>query len=351
MHRAILGASLFFFSTCAAFGQSVGSPAFDVASVKPAEPPAQMGMMRVRMSGGPGTPDPGQLTYTNVTLKNVLMNAYGVKGYQISGPKWLESERFDIVAKIPTGTTKEDFKLMLQNLLAERFKLTLHHETKELPMYSLVVGKGGSKLKEVVDETPAPGATPPSGAATASGPSASGPSAFAPPPPPPPSGGGSGSFGGSFGAGGGAAPVRLSMGADGTPKMPAGMMPKGGLMVMMMNGRLRMAGSGSISQLTEMLTNQLGRPVEDHTDLKAKYDLTLDFAPENNGGPMGMMMAPPPGHDGAPGGGAPMAAAPENAGPSIHTALQEQMGLKLEQKKGPVDLLVIDRLEKTPTEN
>ncbi|MCX6626267.1 MAG: TIGR03435 family protein [Candidatus Solibacter sp.] len=98
MQRAILGAGLIIFTSWAAFGQAAAeSPTFEVASVKPAEPPPA-GMMRVMMRGGPGTADPGQLTYSNVSLKNVLMNAYGVMGYQISGPKWLDSERFDIVA-------------------------------------------------------------------------------------------------------------------------------------------------------------------------------------------------------------------------------------------------------------
>ena len=130
MRRATLGFGLIFLTCCAAFGQAAAdSPTFEVASVKPAEP--QTGMaIRVMMRGGPGTPDPGQLNYSNVSLKNVLMAAYAVKGYQINGPKWLDSERFDIVAKIAPGATKEQFQLMLQNLLAERFKLTLHRETK-----------------------------------------------------------------------------------------------------------------------------------------------------------------------------------------------------------------------------
>src|SRR5947207_312669 len=139
MYRTILSASLAVLSCGAAFGQA--SPSFEVASVKPAEAPSTPGMLRVGMRGGPGTPDPGQITYSNVSLKNVIMNAYNVKGYQITGPKWLDSERFDIVAKVPKGATKEEFRLMLQNLLAERFKLSLHHESKELPIYGLVVGK------------------------------------------------------------------------------------------------------------------------------------------------------------------------------------------------------------------
>src|ERR1035437_703025 len=327
MQRAILGASLVIFTSCAAFGQGAAeSPTFEVASVKPAEP-QPMGMMSIMMRGGPGSPDPGQITYSGVSLKNVLMSAYAVKGYQINGPKWLDSERFDIVAKIPKGATKEQFQLMLQNLLAERFKLTLHHETKELPVYALVVGKGGPKMKESVEDD----ATAPGAAGTG------GPSAAAPPPPPPPPG--------SDGAG----PIRLKGGAEGMPQLPANT-GKNNMMMMMTNGRMRLVASHRpVAALTEMLANQLGRPVVDATELKANYDFNLDFAPEGMSGPMGIMPPPPP--DGGPGGGGPMVSASDPGGPSIFTALQEQLGLKLEQRKAPVDLLVIDRLEKVPTEN
>ena len=155
MLRAIMSAGLVVFTSCAAFAQTAEtSPSFEVASVKPAAP-ITGNFIRVGMRGGPGTPDPGQITYTNVTVKNVLTIAYGVKSFQISGPGWLDSERYDIVAKLPRGATKAEFMVMLQNLLAERFKLTLHREKKELPMYALVVGKNGPKLKESVDG-PAP---------------------------------------------------------------------------------------------------------------------------------------------------------------------------------------------------
>ena len=341
MQRKILSASLMVLSCGAAFGQ--GSPAFEVASVKPAEPPSA-GMMglRVGMRGGPGTPDPGQINYSNVTLKNVIQNAYGVKGFQITGPKWLDSERFDIVAKVPQGATKEEFKLMLQNLLAERFKLTLHRESKDMPMYALVVGKNGPKMKEVVDENPVPGTT----ASAPGGPSGSGgPSAFAPPPPPPPSNGPNTGF-----AMGGAAPARISVGADGQIKLPPGM-GKGGLMMMMSAGRMHLVGNGQpVAALVEAISNQMGRPVIDETGLKGKYDFDLDYSPEGmTGGPMGMM--PPMPHGDGPGGAAPISASPESAGPTLTTALKEQLGLQLESKKGPVEMLIIDRLEKTPTEN
>src|SRR5271157_134132 len=170
MLRAIMSAGLVVFTSCAAWAQTAeNSPTFEVASVKPAAP-LTGNMIRVMMRGGPGTPDPGQITYNNVTLKDVLTNAYGVKRFQISGPGWLDSERFDIVAKLPRGATKAEFMVMLQNLLAERFKLTLHREKKDLPMYALVVAKNGPKMKESVAPAPQAGAPGAEGPPDAAGP-------------------------------------------------------------------------------------------------------------------------------------------------------------------------------------
>lgn len=335
MLRAIVGVGLVAFSCGAAFGQSSETlPSFEVASIKPAAP-MQAGRIMVRMSGGPGTPDPGQMTYTNVSLKNVLTNAYNVKGYQIQGPDWLDSARFDITAKVPLGTTKEQFRLMLQSLLAERFKLTLHHATKDMPMYALVVAKGGSKLKESPDD---PSST------DAGGPNASGPGA------------GGSNVGGPAAGGGPSASFNkgdIKMGKDGFPQLPPGA-GRGAVMMMNMNGKMKMQSSKqTMSGFVDMLANQVDRPVVDQTNLTGKYDYTLEFAPgDNRGGMMRGAMAgmpmPPPGADGGgAGGGAPDA----EAGPTIFSALQEQLGLRLEAKKGPVDLLVIDSIEKTPTEN
>lgn len=325
MLRAIMGAGLVVFSWGAAFAQSSETlPSFEVASIKPAAP-MEGGRIMVRMAGGPGTPDPGQLTYTNVSLKNVLQNAYNVKGYQIQGPDWLDSARFDITAKVPLGTTKEQFRLMLQSLLSERFKLTLHHSTKDMPIYALVVAKGGSKLKESPDDPPP---------TDASGPNAGGPGA----------GAASGGPSVNFNKG------DIKMGKDGFPQLPPGA-GRGATMMMNMNGKMKMQSSKqTMSSFVDMLANQLDRPVVDQTDLKGKYDYTLEFAPGDRGGMRGAMAGmpmpmPPPG--GGEGGGAPDA----DAGPTIFSALQEQLGLRLEGKKGPVDLLVIDSIEKTPTEN
>jgi uncharacterized protein (TIGR03435 family) len=306
MKRTFAAAAVVALSSPFCFAQTGNlSPSFEVASIKPAPPPSDPHRFMVGMRGGPGTPDPGQITYSNVNLHNVLMQAYDVKEFQISGPGWLATERYDITAKVPAGTTKEQFRLMLQNLLAERFKVSLHHETKELPMFALVVAKSGVKMKESPDAPPAPTED-------------------------------------------GAPPRQPVMGKDGMPQMPPGGM-RGGMMMSMNAGRMRMQASAvQIGQLVNMLSNQLSRPVVDQTGLTGKYDYTLDFAPEPGQahGPMGAPMGGP-----GPAAGGGTTDANDQAGPNLVTAVQEQLGLKLEAKKGPVDLLVIDRAEKTPTEN
>lgn len=312
MRRGLRALPLAVMLACAAAAQTGDHPTeFEVASVKPSAP-QEMNRSFVRMGGGPGTNDPGQITYTNVPLRSLLANAYGVKGYQITGPGFLDTERFDVLAKVPKGTSKDDAKLMLQNLLAERFQLKLHREQKEQSIYALVVGKNGPKLKESAPE-PAP-------------------TGDAPAPPSPPPGG------------------RMVMGKDGMPQLPRG---GRGMMMMIGNGRFRMRGNGqAISAVTDMLSNQLGRPVVDQTGLTGKYDIELEFMPEEGSmmrGPMGGMPMPPPGAGPgpAPGDGA----QDSSPAPNLFTAVQEQLGLKLEPKKGPVEQLVIDHIEKTPVEN
>ncbi|HZL56455.1 MAG TPA: TIGR03435 family protein [Bryobacteraceae bacterium] len=278
----------------------VYAQSFDVASIKP-HPPSGDGRIRVMMGGGPGTPDPGRLNYENVSLKNMVTTAFDIKGYQLTGPVWLDSERFDVTAKIAPGATKEQFRTMLQNLLTDRFNMTFHREKKELSAFVLVVGKGGSKLKgseETADDKD---------------------SAPAPQPGPGP----------------------MKRGKDGFPELPAG---REGSFMSMMPGKAKLvANHASVSRLVEMLGNQLDRPVVDETGLKGNYDITLYFEPEMRGAPGGAM--PRPGEGGAP---------PTTEGetyPTLITAIQEQLGLKLESKKAPIDLIVIDRMEKAPTEN
>lgn len=296
MHRTIF----VLLASSAAIGLAADGPHFEVASVKPAAPLTPGPGLRIGPSGGPGTSDPGQVTYRSMPLKFLLTLAYGVKNYQITGPGWLDTERYDIIAKIPPDTNKEQFALMLQSLLADRFNLTLHRETKDLPLYELVVAKSGPKLKPYVDD----------------------PNAAPMPPPGTP----------------------LQMGKDGFPKIPPG-----ANIMMMMNGRIRMGASKqTIARLADTLSGQLGKPVVDKTGLTGEYDFTLDFSTEGLAQPG--FAPPPPPPPGAAGGPTPGPALDQDA-PTLLAAVQEQLGLKLDSKKGPLDLLVIDHADKVPTEN
>jgi uncharacterized protein (TIGR03435 family) len=133
MSRSVLAA----LTLAAAFGQST-PPAFEVASIRPVK------SMKDRKSL---TVDPGRITYVNVTLQDCILAAYGVKPYQISGPGWLDTERYDISAKAADAVPTPELMRMLQTLLADRFQLKLHHETRELSVYALVVAKNGPKLQ------------------------------------------------------------------------------------------------------------------------------------------------------------------------------------------------------------
>jgi uncharacterized protein (TIGR03435 family) len=295
---------------------------FEVASIK-ASAPLGNGPIRIGRGGGPGSNDPGRVNYYNSALRDLLMNAYGVKRNQVSGPDWLDSERFDIVAKVPEAATKEQVSIMLQNLLADRFKAVVHRETKELPIYALVVGSKGPKLKDAAP----PAAQPAEGGRG---------DAMPPPLPGPP-----------------------KMDAEGCPQPPPAFAGRGMNLVMMtLNGACMVSTGQTISNFADMLSNQFDRPVVDQTGLKGKYDFKLRYDPSSMPGRRGMgmfmMAGPPPG--GMPGGGGdggrrgPDAQEREPA-PNIFAAVQEQLGLKLEAKKAPVELLVIDHIEKTPTEN
>src|SRR5689334_11986203 len=106
MIRTVLGTTLMALASCAAFAQTAGGPAFDVASVKPAPPPTGKGFM-VMMNGGPGSHDPGRVNFTNVSLREMVRMAYELKDYQITGPDWMATARFDVVATLPPTTPKD----------------------------------------------------------------------------------------------------------------------------------------------------------------------------------------------------------------------------------------------------
>ncbi len=311
MMRALAGAVLMVLTSTAGFGQAGAPPAFDVASVKPAPPPTDGRIMR-RLGG-----DPGMVNYSNVTLKMMIARAYDVKDYQVSGPDWLESEGYDVVAKVPPGTPKEQIPQMLQTLLAERFKLALHRETKTLPMYALVVGKNGSKLKEAEPEAPGDGA------------------------------------GGPAAPTGGSGPAYAAVGGRGkTLSGPGG--PTGNINMNFGPKGRQMSGKMTMAQLANALGNLTGKPVTDLTEMKGVYEVELNWMPDDREqggmglGKMAAMGAPPPA---GAGDASPHANEASDSGPSIFAALQEKLGLKLDPRKGPVEILVIDRAEKVPTEN
>ncbi len=208
---------MLFFPRCALSNQSTGE--FEVASVKPS-PTAVHSGIRVMMRGGPGRSDPGRIDYSNVTLKMVLAQAYGVRGDQIQAPDWLNTERFDITAKLNPNATKEQFSLMLQNLLESRFTMAIHHAPKEYAVYALVIAKRGHKLKESVQERA--GGSPP--------------------------------------------------GASGANTQPA---PA----IRLEAGHLEARGVSIHDLLEATLAGRMDRPVVDLTGLTGAYDLTLDWQP------------------------------------------------------------------------
>jgi uncharacterized protein (TIGR03435 family) len=249
--------------------------------------------------------DPVRITCTNMNLANLVIMAYGIQGYQLSGLSVTDMDRFNIAVKVPEGATKDQVKLMWQNLLAERFKLAVHRAKKEAPVYELLVAKGGPKMQESVE------APPPSSDATPSPQLDPGP------------------------------PRKLALGKDGFPDLPSG------TSMAMMDGKARWrATKETTEQLASMLAAQLGQPVTDATGLKAKYDFTLSWATESFSGGRGGAAAS------QPEGGSPLAGTSESeGGPTLFSAIQSQLGLRLEQKKGSIEMVVVDHVEKVPTEN
>jgi uncharacterized protein (TIGR03435 family) len=296
MRLAIL-ACCFVLAGSPGFGQA--APEFEVASVKPAAPPAGRGGLMNILRGGPGTSDPGRIAYSNWTLKSLVMRAYSLRPDQFDGPDWLNSVKFDITATIPEGATSDDVKRMLQGLLAERFHLTVHHESRELPIYELTVAKSGPKMK----------------------PSVADPNAPAPPPGPPP------------------------RGKDGFPQLAPG---RPNLVVVGRRGGLHLAASvQTTATLARFLGSELGGSlVENQTGLDGTYDFVLDFSRDTGRAAALSASTPDP-----PGGPLAGPAAQADDVPNIFAAVQEQLGLRLEKKKSAVDVVVVDHSDRTPTEN
>jgi len=270
-------------------------PSFEVASIRPAAVADPMRGIRVFVNGGPGSKDPGRFTAQNFSLFNLVTMAYEISHWQLSAPDWMKTSMFNIAATVPEGATKEQFHLMLQRLLAERFQLKVHGDAKEMSLYDLVVAKNGPKLKESkgYQET---------------------------------------------------APLGAPMGplkrdSEGYPELPPG---RRGML--MMGGRARMQMiDESMEHFTSTLMQQVGGPVHDGTGLKGKYDFTLSWSTGQSVSAGAASAAQP---------GSPLTAPPDYpSGPTIFEALKDQLGLSLEKKKGEVKILVVDHVEKVPTAN
>ena len=328
MIGATVAAGMAVATACAAFGQSAATPLkFEVASIKPAAASPD-GRLMIRERVGPG-----QLDYSSVSLKTMIQRACEVQDYQISGPDWMASTRFDVVAKLPADTPRSKVPEMLRSLLADRFKLAIHRDIKELPMYGLVVGKNGPRMKESEVD---PNTPPPDGGRGTGGPAANGG---------PLANGGAGAAGG-----------RARMGREGTPQFAPGLDcgPRGESAVpagwFTRNGLGHVQGhTMNMASLVTLLGALLRSPVKDQTGLKGNYDFDLDYTPDE-GQPLSPAGVPPPPPVGGE-GNVPSAGAPNVNGVSLFAAVQSQLGLKLDTKKGPMELIVVDHIEKTPTEN
>ena len=305
---------------------------FEVASIKPSPPLDPQKIMSGKAHLGMSV-DAARVDIGGMSLAELLRTAYRVKPYQISGPDWIQSQRFDIVAKMPEGGSKDKVPDMLQALLADRFKLTVHRDTKEHAVYALIVGKTGSKIKEAAPKEAAPAPDPNVPAA-------------APP--------------GGLVVGSGENQVRVTPNKEGRGASVAG--PFGQMKVSMgEGGMMRMEFARmTMPALADMLSRMTDRPVIDMTELKGEYQFTLDLSMDEMRNMaraaatlMGMQLPGP----GGPGGEAqagrtssPADAASTPGGSSVFGSVQ-QLGLKLDPRKLPLENIVVDHLEKTPTEN
>lgn len=297
------------FVTMAAFAQT--GPTFEVASIKKAEPLSINLAMSGKMNLGMVI-DNAQVDIKAMSLAELMRVAYKVKPFQISGPEWLTAERYTITAKMPAGSNRDQVPEMLQALLADRFKLTFHRETKEQSVYALTVMKSGLKLQESAPEDPAP--------ATTSGPAA--------PLAPAPTDGG--------------AQARVNVTSDSNGTVNTTSLNGNIKMLPRENGMHIVVTKMNATGMVDLLARFVERPVVDVTDLKGRYDFTLDvgFADMLNLARAAGMNIPVQ----AP------AAAMDPGSSAVFTAIQ-QYGLKLEPRKANIDMLIIDHVEKTPTEN
>lgn len=260
-----------------------GQPAFEVASVK-ASHPSEARATRYGCRGGPGTGDLARWECSAMPLSGLITLAYDIERFQLLTPPsmdWIH-QQFDIVAKVPEGTTKDALRLMEQRLLAERFDLKVHRDQKDMAVYELTVGKGGLKAKKSALHGP--------GVAREAG----------------------------------VAPPHSHIGEDGYPTVPPGWSGT----VIMRDRKMLGAPNCSMAGLATLLSVQAERPVVDGTGVTGTYDIVLRWFLDTT-----------PGSDSSP------------TGPTLMDAVREQLGLVLVPKRRAIDVIVVDHLNRAPTEN
>ena len=330
LRKVTIGLAL---TAIAAFAQT--KPAFEVATIKPS-PPMDPAKLAAALQAGGKMPiganvDGLRAEYLYLNLKELMSYAYGMKPYQITGPDWMATTRFDIVAKMPEGSKKEDASKMLQTLLEERFKLTSHRASAEHAVLALVVGKGGPKLKASAGTPVAIDESAPLKPGELKMDGTDGPARVRVDP----------TNGSSV----------IDMGLRG--KMSFKLDPAKGTMHLDFSMTTMTGFADMVTQLFAQLGGTGGRQVVDMTGIQGNYDATVDLGLAEI-----IAMARAAGADipnGPPGGIAgpgnvPVASDPSGGGSSLTDAVQS-MGLKLESRKATVDQLIVDHIEKTPTEN
>lgn len=331
LKKRLLNGAAALFITQIAFAQApTAAPAFEVATIKPAPALDPSKIATGQLHLGMNT-DAGRVDIGFFSLADLIRTAYRIKPYQLSGPGWMSDQRWDIEAKIPEGASADQVPEMLQALLADRFKLTIHRSTTEHSIYALIVGKNGSKLKEAApDPAPAPAAT--------DGQSAKSPAK------------------GELVIGAGENQVRVTRDPAGRGANVSS--PKFGQMKVSMGdaGAMHMEFSKmKMADLVDVLNPFVDRPVLDMTELKGSYQVGLDLTLEDmmkvarsagmgGGVPVAQFQVP-----GATAPASPLNAASTPSG-SVFSAI-EKLGLKLDPRKAAVEMIVVDHLEKTPTEN
>ena len=271
-------------------GQEAAVPKFEVASIRPSGDAVEKVNVGVHIDGA-------RVTINSFSLKDYVRVAYNVKDYQIIAPEWVASERFDVNARIPEGKGQEQVRDMIKALLQDRFGLKLHHESREFPVYALVIGKGPLKLVESPLDPESPDA-----------------------------------------------PKAVNVAASGSRDGVTINMGRGAYFAFA-NNKLEVKKL-TAPLIAETLARFVDKPVVDLTGLTGTYDLTLNFSEDDYRAMLirsavnaGVSLPPQALH-----------LMESASGDSLFSTIQEA-GLKLESRKAPLDVLVIDKIAKTPTEN